>query len=126
MSDGSRNMVSLSFVAAIGELTVDLDEFREYRYASERDDATIVYKVPPSPTSDMLLELKIARLENAANGWRLVDFRRCKKPPLSPDDGDGWGGFGNGFGGWGGGDGLFGNVGEAGWNGAYDEAYDDE
>ncbi|KAH7671530.1 hypothetical protein AAVH_42670, partial [Aphelenchoides avenae] len=96
MSDGSRSMISLSFVAAVDDLTVDFDEFREH--ASVPDGPNIVYKVPQSPASDMLLELKIFELEDAPNGWKLVDFCRDKKPPPST---------GASGGGWGGGGGLF-------------------
>ncbi|KAH7711919.1 hypothetical protein AAVH_20763 [Aphelenchoides avenae] len=95
MSDGSRSMVSLSFVAAVDDLVVELDDFQEY--ASEPDDETIVYKVPQSPASEMLLKLKIMELEGrdgAPNDWRLIEFRRYKRPP--PSTGGLLGGFGFG------------------------------
>lgn len=91
-------MVSLSFVAAVDDLIVELDDFQEY--ASEPDDETIVYKVPQSPASEMLLELKIMEVEGREGGpndWRLVEFRRYKKPP--PSAGGLLGGFGIGGGG---------------------------
>ncbi|KAH7669934.1 hypothetical protein AAVH_42845 [Aphelenchoides avenae] len=126
MSDGSRSIVSLFFVAAIDDLTVKLEGFDEY--ASEPGEATIVYKVPQSSASDMLLELKISELADAPNGWKLVDFCRDKKPPPSMGAGGGGGG------GWGGGSGffdllengfgLFGNGG--GWAGDNEYENDDE
>lgn len=114
MSDGSRGTVSLSFVAAVGDLIAKVEDFEEY--ASELDDDTIVYKVPQSPASDMLLELKIITLEDAPNGWKLVEFRRCKKPPPSTAGGGGGGGWGGG-GGYGGAAGYYGGGG--GYGGAY-------
>lgn len=68
----------LSFVAVIGDLIVELEGFKEY--ASERLNGTLVYNVPQSPASEMLLELKIIPLEGAVNNWKLIEFRRYKKP----------------------------------------------
>lgn len=99
----------MSFVAVVDDLKDELEEFQEF--ASQPDEETIVYKVPQSPGSDMLLELKIIALEDAPNGWRLVEFRRYKKCPPSSGAGGGgdpWGGFGGGWGG--GGDGWGGDV----------------
>lgn len=101
--------MDLSFVAAIDDLQVELEGFQEF--ASELNRNTLVYKVPQSPASDMLLELKITTLGDAPKNWKLVEFRREKKiSPRTTGGGwgeGGWGGFGGGGfgygGGWGGG-----------------------
>lgn len=106
ISDGSRSTVDLSFVAAVGDLILELEGFEEF--ASKPNGHTIVYKVPKSPASNMLLELKIVTVENAPNAWKLVEFRQSNKPPTIAGDGGRWGAgsderygfFGGGFGGW--------------------------
>lgn len=128
----SRSPLMLSFVAAIDDLIVELEGFEEF--AQDLTDDAVLYVLPPSPASDMLLELKIIELENAPNGWKLVEFRRYKKPTVTIfDAGAGaWGGGGGGFGGGGGGgfaNGGFGNggfgggfgIGGGGWGGGDDQ-----
>lgn len=88
----SRSKVDLCFVAAIGDLQVELEGFEEY---ARRYNFAVIYVVPQSPAGDMLLKLEIITLEDAPDGWKLIQFHRHKKPSTSA----GGGGFGNGGGG---------------------------
>lgn len=113
MSDDSRSTVRLSFVAidnTLLGLSTELEGFEEYASG----DGAIVYEVPQSPVSDMLLELKITSLEDTPLGRRLVEFRRYKKPPPRT--------VARGFGRYGGDDGWGGD----GWGGGGDQYDDDE
>ncbi|KAH7711922.1 hypothetical protein AAVH_20766 [Aphelenchoides avenae] len=129
ISNGSHNPLRLSFVAAIDDLIVRLEGFEEF--AQDLHNEIIVYKLPQSAASDMLVELKIITLVGHLNNWKLVEFRRFKKPaPRNAGDdwggggGDGFGNGGFGGGGWGGGGGDgFGNggFGGGGWGGGNDQ-----
>ncbi|KAH7711917.1 hypothetical protein AAVH_20761 [Aphelenchoides avenae] len=121
IANGSRNPLMLSFVAVIDDLVVQLEGFEDFARNVEGD--AVLYVLPPSPASDMLLQLKITTLADAPSDWKLVEFRRYKNPPPSTPGGGvalglggGGGGWGGGGGGWGGGGGGWGGGG-GGWGG---------